>query len=520
MGDKIIALAINFDEDLDQVVSRDYPWITKFRIISRSLDARGAHRGKVPQIHWEIQAIAEGDNVPQFEEKFVPRPAFPTTPVIVGAGPAGLFCALRLMEYGIPSIVMERGKRVKERMKDITQFWKHGALDEESNVCFGEGGAGLFSDGKLMTRVKSPYVKYVMKRLIDFGAPAEVLYLANPHVGSNKLRRIIGGIGDYLMARGCQFHFSSCVEALLIDRPPIADKPTVTGVRLRDGRTFASPHVVLATGHSAKNIYQFLAAHEVALAPKDFAVGVRVEHPRSYIDQIQWGKFAGDPRLGTSTYKLADHNRESDRGTYSFCMCPGGFVLSSGTQKNGLVTNGMSNFARQAPWSNAALVVSVKKEDYFQDSVLDGLIFQEAIERRAFNAVTCLGSSRHLPAMFLTEFLDGKISTRKLPVSSTPSGIVKVPLNEILPEFVTEALKRSLVKFNQKMNGFINENAILIAPETRTSSPLTICRDKHSLSSISHLGLYPCGEGAGYAGGITSAAIDGINVAESIIRSS
>lgn len=508
---KTIQFKLDFDQDLSSYFQSRYPEYLEYRILSKSLDARGAPRGKKPIYHYILEAIKEGESFTSFEEDLKEIEFSGKKPIFIGAGPAGLFGALRMVERGIPSIIIERGDEAQKRMLHISRYWRKGELNKESNVCFGEGGAGLFSDGKLITRVKSPLVKYVMQRFVDFGAPPETAYISNPHLGSNKIRALITKISDYLKENGCEFYYNTRVDELLYDGE------RVTGVKLSNGEELSSDHVILAAGHSAKELYQHLADSKVALAQKDFAVGVRIEHPRRVIDEIQHGRFA--PELEAARYKLTHHEKSTEKGTYSFCMCPGGYVLSSGTDEGGIVINGMSNFARNSPWSNSALVVSVKAgRDFPADDVMAGLAFQESIEKRAFEVSKRLASGKELPAMTVGEFLSGKLNEEDLPKTSCPSKLVKADLREILPDFVVKHLKKGLVEFDRKMKGYSKaHDAVLIAPETRTSAPITILRERESFESTSHKGLYPCGEGAGYAGGITSAAVDGIKVAESIL---
>ncbi|OFZ70236.1 MAG: hypothetical protein A2451_02480, partial [Bdellovibrionales bacterium RIFOXYC2_FULL_39_8] len=429
------------------------------------------------------------------------------------AGPAGLFCALHLLEHGIKSIVVDRGDRAALRMNYIAKFWKHGQLDANTNVCFGEGGAGLFSDGKLVTRIKSPHIQYVMKKMAQFGAPAEIEFLANPHLGSNRMRAIITKLTNYLIEKGCLFRFNTQVINIL------HSNHSISGVELKNGEKLFSPQVVLATGHSARDTYTMLYEQQVEMAAKDFAVGVRIEHPRALIDKLQYGRFAGHARLETARYRLSHFNKKSARGTYSFCMCPGGYVLSAGTEEMGLVTNGMSNFAQNSPWSNAAIVVATQKEkDFTGNNVLGGIAFQKGIEKKAYELSQQFASGRELPAMRLLDFLEGKIIGEGQVKTSSPSSVFLTDISKIFPNFVNAHLKEAFVQFNKDLPGFIDKSAILIAPETRTSSPVTILRNKETLVSTNIAGLYPCGEGAGYAGGITSAAVDGVNVASSIVQ--
>ncbi len=502
-----------FDVDLDKYVRQSYPEVRTYRMVSKSLDARGAPRGRKPSFHYILDAlVTDTDRYPAAEE-FPSLAALTKRPVIVGAGPGGLFCAVRLAEYGIPSIILERGDEASKRMLHIAKFWRYGELDPETNVCYGEGGAGLFSDGKLITRIKSDLVQYVMEKFVAFGAPPETAYESNPHLGSNKIRTIITQISNWLRSRGVEIRYNTQVTGLLTE----GDR--VTGVRLSNGETLLTDHVVLATGHSSQELYQQLEVSEVAMKPKDFAVGVRVEHPRRYIDSIQHGNYCEASQLGSARYRLSWHDKWTDRGVYSFCMCPGGYVLSSGTERDGIVVNGMSNYARNSPWSNAALVVSVKAERDLRDHrLLAGLEFQHEIERKAFELSKKYATGRELPAMTIREFMDGKLNDKPLPKTSSPSGIFKADIRQIFPDFVVEHLKKGLREFDKDIPGFIYDEGVLIAPETRTSAPLTILRDKKSLVSVSHQGLYPCGEGAGYAGGITSAAVDGVKCALSILE--
>lgn len=508
---KKLQFTLSFDQDLDSFLRSSHPNIKDYRIISKALDARGAPRGMAPKFNYTIEVISEGESFDKLDEKFE-KIQTDQKPIIIGAGPAGLFAALRLAEYGVSSIVIERGDEAKKRMLHISKYWRYGQLNSESNVCYGEGGAGLFSDGKLITRVKSPFVKYVMQRFVDFGAPEDTAYISNPHLGSNKIRNIITKISDHLRENGCEFYYNTRVDEL------IYDQNKVIGVKLSDGKQLFSDHIILGAGHSAKEMYYHLLENNVDIVSKDFAVGVRIEHPRVVIDEMQHGRFHESSELGSARYKLTHHNKDTDKGTYSFCMCPGGYVLSSGTEADGIVVNGMSNYARNSRWSNSAIVVTVHAgRDFPNDNPLRGLEFQQNIEKKAYELSCKMASGRELPAMTVGEFLSGKLNENELPKTSSPSGIFKADVSKIFPKFIADHLKLGLQEFNKKMKGFAYDEALLIAPETRTSAPITILRDKETFVSTSHQGLYPCGEGAGHAGGITSAAVDGIKVAESIV---
>jgi uncharacterized protein len=501
-----------FDQDLESYVSKNFPEIRDYRTISKSLDARGAPRGKKPLYHYILEALTSESDRYASPETFPQLPPLKSRPIIIGAGPGGLFCAVRLAEYGIPSLILERGEGAQKRMLHIAKFWRYGELDPETNVCYGEGGAGLYSDGKLITRIKSNLVSYVMEKFVAFGAPPETAYESNPHLGSNKIRAIINQISNWLREKNCEIRYNTRVEKILTQ-----DSKAI-GVELSNGEKIFSDHIVLATGHSAQDLYKHLVEIKVAVKPKDFAVGVRVEHSRRYIDSLQHGKFAESKDMGSARYRLSWHDKWTDHGVYSFCMCPGGYVLSSGTEENGIVVNGMSNYARNSPWSNAALVVSVKAEQDLEDKdLMAGMRFQHEIEQKAFALSKEHASGRELPAMTIKEFMTGKLTDKPLPKTSSPSGIFKADIRQIFPAFIVEHLKKGLTEFDRDLPGFIHDEALLIAPETRTSAPLTILRDKNTLISQSHQGLYPCGEGAGYAGGITSAAVDGVKIALSIL---
>lgn len=508
---KKYSFTLSLGQDLDGHVRQSFPELREWRLISKSLDARGAPRGRVPTFLFTIEGLIGPQDSYETVVEFPKFPPLKSRPLIIGAGPAGLFCAVMLAEHGVPSVLLERGDEANKRMLKISKFWRYGILDPDTNVCYGAGGAGLYSDGKLITRVKSAHIPYVMEKLVEFGAPAEVAYISNPHLGSNKIRAIIGKVALWLATKGCELRYNSRVERLLYEGKK------VVGVELGDGEKLYSDHVVLATGHSAKDLYLHLMESGVSMKAKDFAVGVRVEHSRRHIDKIQHGQWCESPELGAARYRLSWHDHTTDVGVYSFCMCPGGYVLSSGTESNGLVVNGMSNFARNSPWSNAALVVTVKSAELTEQSLLAGLNFQHKIEQSAYRASVQHASGREIPAQTVGEFLKGRVNTKALPNSSCPSHLFKMDLRELFPRNIVTSLQQGLSEFEKKLPGFTQEDALLMAPETRTSSPLTIVRDRSSYVSVSHEGLYPCGEGAGYAGGITSAAVDGVRVAYAIL---
>ena len=506
----------NLKVPIDEELSTHLAWLLPqgfgdVRVLKQSLDARKRH-----QAHFvysvEVAEPGETLKIPSFDLAKVPAKALRgvNKPVVVGSGPAGLFAALRLVERGVPCRLFERGSPSETRIKGINLFWRYGKLDPRNNVCFGEGGAGLYSDGKLITRIKSPHIPYVMNRLVKFGAPSEIEYLSNPHVGSDKIRRVIPKMRQFLIESGCEIYFDTRVTELLSRAPGKID-----GIKTEYGDIFESDHVILATGHSAEDILQHLRDLGVKLEGKSFAMGLRVEHPQKLINQIQYRDYADHPKLGSANYKLTSHDHQSGLGVYSFCMCPGGYVLSSGTEERRVVVNGMSNYARNSPFANSAIVITINHSQLFKDDLWGGMKMREQLEAAAYEkSLESGGTGRELPTQNLLHFLDGK--TRSLRKGSSPSGETPVDLSKILPGWMSDHLRQSLAEFDKSMRGFLNAEAQLYGVESRTSCPLRVTRDPESLQSLSHQGLYPAGEGAGYAGGITSAACDGVKIADQI----
>jgi len=428
-------------------------------------------------------------------------------PVIVGCGPAGLFAALTLMERGIPSILLERGKTVPERICDVNAFWGKGILNAESNVHFGEGGAGTFSDGKLTSRVRNPNTARVKEMLVDAGAPSDILTSAKPHIGTDRLRKVVVNLRRRLTEMGCEFCFQSHVTDFAMTRG------RVEGVVVNGKEEIRTDHVILAIGQSADDTYLKLHECGICLVPKPFAIGVRVEHPQALINQIQYGKWYNHPDLPPAEYFLTAKLNGIERSVYTFCMCPGGAVIGCSPVGGTVVTNGMSDYNRDGRFANAAVVVNVGPDDFEGTGAtpLGGLKFRRQWEEKAFNFG---GENYHAPAQRLVDFVrdqEGRLpgSTSFLP------GLKAASLRETLPRFAIEALALAFIQFERKMKGFITEEAVLIGVETRTSSPVRVLRHPDG-QSVSMSGLYPCGEGAGYAGGIISSALDGIKVAESL----
>ncbi|MBQ8352874.1 MAG: FAD-dependent monooxygenase [Clostridia bacterium] len=476
-----------------------------FAIRKKSLDARD--KGN---LHY-LYTIEFGDEQPQKKEALacLPKSRLPEKPVlIVGSGPAGLFCALRLLERGIPSIVVERGPCVEERAKKIERFCLERVLDLNGNVQFGEGGAGTFSDGKLNTQTHSPYNREVLETFVRFGAPQEILWLQKPHIGSDNLKKVVRNMREYLINHGGQARFDSLLTDVSIQDGQLrwaAVKDLKSGVEER-----IEPSVlVLAIGHSARDTFEMLLARGVTMRQKDFAVGVRIEHLQSAIGLAQYGKAY--TQLPAADYKLVSHAHE--RSAFTFCMCPGGVVMPAASEEGGVVTNGMSNFARDERNANAALIAQVRGADFGSEHPLAGVEFQRKLERAAF--VTA-GSDYRAPAQRVGDFLQGKTSAAWGDVlPSYAAGTAFADLNGVLPLGVCESLKAAIVDMDRKLKGFACPDAVLTGVETRTSSPVRIERGE-DLQSVSAKGLFPCGEGAGYAGGITSAAADGLRVAEKL----
>lgn len=497
---------VGINEDLEEKLQWMVPHHGPYRILRQSVDARRRHS---PHFVYSLE-VAEKNETLKTKNYPIPKSSFSgiEKPLIVGSGPAGLFAALRFVERGIPCRLFERGSESTERMKSINRFWRYGILDPRNNVCYGEGGAGLYSDGKLITRIKSPHIPYVLHRLVQFGAPEEIQWLANPHVGSDKIRRVIPALREFLKKNGCEIHFNTQITRVLFSGS------AVSGVETEHGDRFESQYLILATGHSAEDMLYHLRDSGVHLEGKSFAMGLRVEHPQLEINTIQFREFANHPKLGSANYRLTFHDHKSNTGVYSFCMCPGGYVLSSGTEKDGVVCNGMSNFNRNSPFANAAIVVSIDHEKNFKNSTFGGLQLRQELEKIFFNHVQSQNGTKELPAQKLTDFLSGKLGP--LRKGSSPSGAIGVRMDEVLPSLMTEKMKEGFLNFEKNMKGFISENAQLYGIESRTSCPIRIPRDSNTLESTSHQGLYPCGEGAGYAGGITSAACDGVRIADKI----
>lgn len=530
--------------------------VTDYKIVKKSIDARDKNDifynysiVVFLKENFKVSKLLKNKNASLIEQEQKQKTAMPNNlkennkrTIIIGAGPAGLFCALTLIENGVKPIIIEQGKTVEERQKDVELFLKERILNTCSNVQFGEGGAGTFSDGKLTTNLHSPLCRDVINTFVKFGAPEEISYINKPHIGTDNLIKIVANIRKYIENNGGEFMFgtkavdfeieNNQLKAVIVtkmqeqkNKPSnscnyeicniITEKPQEHIIQSRANNTkerirIETDTVVLAIGHSSRDMFKKLYEKHVEMEKKNFSVGVRIEHKQQMINESQYGK---NPKLKLppAEYKLAYHGE--DRSCYTFCMCPGGTVMASSSEEGTIVTNGMSTFARDGENANSAVLVNITPEDFKGDSPLEGMYFQQELEEKAFKLG---GNNYNAPIQRVEDFLNNRKTTCIGEVKPTyKPGVTLANLQEILPDFVTKTLKEGLIYFDKKIAGFASADAILTGVETRSSSPVTIKRNEQKMASVQ--GIYPCGEGAGYAGGIMSAAVDGIKVANAIL---
>ena len=476
--------------------------------IQKSIDAR-SYKIKVrlkAELYIDEQPLETRKNI----RKNYPDVSHKTPVIVVGAGPAGLFAALTLIENGMKPIVIERGKDVKARKFDIAQINREHIVNPDSNYCFGEGGAGTYSDGKLYTRsTKRGNVDEILSTLVSHGASEDILIDSHPHIGTDKLPAIVGAMRQSILEAGGEIYFNRRISDIIIRNGKLK------GVEDKAGNRYEAQAVILATGHSARDIYDLLHSKGLTLEAKSFALGVRAEHPQELIDSIQYRQSPRDPYLPAATYSLV--KQVEGRGVFSFCMCPGGIIVPSATEAGQVVVNGMSNSRRNSPYANSGIVVQIDPSDIAHLSEFGpfaGLEFQRRIEDACWRAA---GMSQAAPAQRISDFTNGIIS-QDLPECSYNPGIVSAPLHEILPASVSGRLQEAFLQFDKMMKGYHTSEAVILGTESRTSSPIRILRDNDTLEHVNLPGLYPCGEGAGYSGGIVSSAMDGVRCAQAVVK--
>jgi uncharacterized FAD-dependent dehydrogenase len=479
--------------------------LSAVKVLKRSIDARG----RKVVYRMVVQVFVDEPYMPESFTVNYPNVQFGRPVIIVGAGPAGIFAALQCIQSGLKPVILERGKDVKQRRRDLANINKQGLVNPESNYCFGEGGAGTYSDGKLYTRsTKRGDVNQVLKMFVAHGAEEDILIDARPHIGTNKLPQIITAMRETILNAGGEFQFDAKVTSLLVEFGKIK------GVKLASGEKMTADAVILATGHSARDVFEMLHHQNILIEAKPFALGVRIEHPQEIIDRAQYHCENRGPDLPPSYYNLVE--QVEDRGVFSFCMCPGGIIAPCATAENEIVVNGWSPSKRNNPFANSGTVVQINMEDVAGSDAdpFKMLNFQNGVERAAFKAG---GGNLVAPGQRMVDFVEGRLSN-DLPVNSYLPGTKSTELKEVLPGWINKRLQKALPAFGRKMKGYYTNEAILVGVESRTSSPVKVPRDKETLQHPQVKGLFPCGEGAGYAGGIISAAIDGVNCALAALK--
>lgn len=524
---KLNNIVLDIDENIDalkikaaSMMKVSESEIKIFSIAKESIDARKKNNIKfnyavLVEMDNETKIVAKAKNKDVKIEKvrYDAEFEFGTTkmnhrPTIVGMGPAGMFAGLLMAQKGYKPLIIERGEKVENRTKSINKFWTRAVLNTESNVQFGEGGAGTFSDGKLTTRIKDTRCDYILEEFVKAGAPGEILYMGKPHIGTDVLKEVVKSIRETIIKLGGEVRFNSKLEDIVIK-----DKKVKSIIV--NGEELPCDNLILAPGHSSRDTYEMLYKKGVFLSSKPFAVGVRIEHPQDMINENQYGKYANHEKLKGADYKLTYSSEKLGRSVYSFCMCPGGQIVAAASERGHLAINGMSEYKRDKQNANSAIVVSVGPKDFPSDSPLAGIEFQRHYESLAYKIG---GANYNAPVQLVGDFLNQRDSNKlgSVKPSYTP-GYKFADLTKCLPTYVTDAIKEALPKFEYKISGFAREDAILTGIETRTSAPVRIDRNE-KLQSVSLEGLYPAGEGAGYAGGIISAAVDGLKAAESIMK--
>jgi uncharacterized FAD-dependent dehydrogenase len=511
--------------------------LIRFEIYKRGIDARKPYA--ILFVYTVDVEVRDQDSVlvrakrnaklgitPDTEYKFVARAtasaAQASRPIVIGMGPAGLFAGLILAQSGFRPLILERGKAVRERTKDTFKMWRQGILDTESNTQFGEGGAGTFSDGKLYSQVKDPkhYGRKVLREFVESGAPEEILFVSRPHIGTFRLVAMVERMRAKIIALGGEIRFESRVDEIEFEQIAASGDDVrsqrVSGVVLASGERIATDHLVLAVGHSARDTFTMLHRHHVHIEAKPFSIGFRIEHPQSLINKCRYGSNADNPLLGAADYKMVHHARNG-RSVYTFCMCPGGTVVAATSEEGRVVTNGMSQYSRSERNANAGIVVGITPEEDYPGDPLAGVAFQRFWESRAYELG---GRNYEAPGQLVGDFLAKRPSTAlgSVTPSYTP-GVHLCDLSTALPDYAITAIREAIPAFAKQIKGFDLQDAVLTAVESRTSSPIRITRDDQDFQSLNTLGLFPCGEGAGYAGGILSAGIDGIKVAEAVALS-
>lgn len=520
---KNLSVDLNDERNLSEVAAAylkiDAKKIRALKIIRQAIDARRYHGAGIKfnyilEVEFDGKInLARDKNLGKvspektFERVKISRTLKDIRPIVVGFGPAGMFAALTLARAGLEPIIFERGGNVDSRAAAVEKFFTAGELDENSNIQFGEGGAGTFSDGKLTARTNDSLVNFVLETFVRAGAPAEILYLQKPHIGTDNLREVVKNIRQEILSLGGKIYFNSQVTDLEFS------SGKVTAAIVNGSERFLAKEIFLGVGHSARDTYEMLNRHGVAMESKAFAVGVRIEHPQEFINRAQFGADFQNKKLPAADYFLTYKDIERGRGAYSFCMCPGGQVVAATSEIGGVVTNGMSNFARNSGVANSALLVTVDKADFknFGNDVLSGVRFQRHFEKLAFELG---GKNYYAPVQSVVDFLNFRADSKNFLVNPTyPLGYKIADLNKCLPAEVSATLKDALIFWNDKIKNFAAPNVPITGIETRTSAPCRILRDKENFQSVSHAGIFPIGEGAGYAGGIMSSAIDGIKAA-------